>query len=46
MIYIIVQQHNDPFDRIMVAQAKSEEMYFYTHDALLPFYNEKCIVYV
>lgn len=39
-------KHNDPFDRIMIAQAKREEMYFFTHDALLPFYNEKCIVFV
>lgn len=38
--------HNDPFDRILIAQAKSEGMIFLTHDALLPYYNEPCIVYV
>lgn len=39
-------KHNDPFDKIMVAQAKSEDMIFLTHDALIPYYNEKCIVSV
>lgn len=39
-------RHNDPFDRIMVAQAKSEEMLLLTHDSLIPYYNEKCIVLV
>lgn len=38
--------HKDPFDRILIAQAKSEGMTFLTHDALLPYYNEPCIVYV
>jgi len=41
-----VPKHNDPFDKIMVAQAKSEDMIFLTHDALIPYYNEKCIVSV
>lgn len=40
------QKHNDPFDRIMVAQAKAEEMLFLTHDSLIPYYNEKCIISV
>ena len=39
-------RHNDPFYRIMVAQAKSEEMLLLTHDSLIPYYNEKCIVLV
>lgn len=38
--------HNDPFDRMLVAQAKSENMFFVTHDSLIPYYNEKCIVKV
>ena len=38
--------HNDPFDRMLVAQAKAEDMYFITHDSLIPYYNEKCIVKV
>lgn len=36
-------EHHDPFDRMLIAQAKSEKMKFITHDALLPYYNEKCI---
>jgi len=39
-------RHNDPFDRIMIAQAKTEELQFITHDALLPYYNEECIMWV
>ena len=35
--------HNDPFDRIMLAQAKAEDMRFLTHDAMLPYYNEPCV---
>lgn len=38
--------HNDPFDRIMIAQAKYEQMYFLTHDSLLSGYNEKCVITV
>lgn len=39
-------KHNDPFDRIMVAQAKAEEMAFVTHDSLIPYYEEKCVISV
>ena len=35
--------HNDPFDRILIAQAKTESMSFITHDSLLAGYGEKCI---
>ena len=35
--------HHDPFDRMLIAQAKAENMSFVTHDSLLPFYEEKCI---
>ena len=38
--------HHDPFDRMLIAQAKEENMSFVTHDALLPYYNEKCIISV
>lgn len=37
-------KHNDPFDRILVAQAKSENMVFVTHDSLIPYYNEPCVL--
>ena len=38
--------HKDPFDRILIAQAKAENMIFLTHDDTLTFYNEDCIMYV
>lgn len=37
-------KHKDPFDRMLIAQAKAEEMVFLTHDSLLPFYDEPCIL--
>lgn len=36
--------HHDPFDRMLIAQAKMDNMLFLTHDTLLTFYDEKCIV--
>lgn len=38
--------HKDPFDRLLICQASSEDMLFATHDALLPAYNKACIVIV
>lgn len=38
--------HHDPFDRILVAQAKAENLSFLTHDTLIPYYHEKCIISV
>lgn len=35
--------HHDPFDRMLIAQAKAENMSFITHDSLLSYYEEKCI---
>ncbi len=35
--------HADPFDRILVAQAKSEPMHLLTHDRVLPQYGD-CVV--
>ena len=32
--------HADPFDRVLVAQAKSEPMRLLTHDQVLPQYGE------
>ena len=40
------QNHKDPFDRLLLAQAKVENFLFVTHDQLLPFYNESCIISV
>ena len=36
--------HNDPFGRILIAQAKSERMTLLTHDSLLTGCNEPCII--
>lgn len=38
--------HHDPFDRMLIAQAKAENMSFITHNSLLPYYEEKCIIAV
>ncbi len=38
--------HNDPFDRILLAQAKVENMVFLTHDRLLAGYGESCVMTV
>ena len=40
------EDHNDPFDRILLAQAKAEGFRFLTHDHLIPFYREPCTVKV
>lgn len=37
-------KHNDPFDRILVAQAKAEKLMFLTHDSLIPYYGEPFII--
>ncbi len=39
-------KHNDPFDRILLAQAKTEGMKLITHDSMLPYYGEECVLYV
>lgn len=36
--------HHDPFDRIMLCQAKADGLSFLTHDALIPHYGESCVV--
>ena len=38
-------RHNDPFDRILLAQAKYEKLNLVTHDSLIPYYEEDCIMY-
>lgn len=39
-------KHNAPFDRILLAQAKYEKLSLITHDSLIPYYGEECIVSV
>lgn len=36
--------HHDPFDRILIAQAKTEDMILLIHDHLLGGYDESCVV--
>lgn len=36
--------HNDPFDRLMIAQAQCERMSFLTHDKILAAYGDFVIV--
>ena len=38
--------HKDPFDRILLCQAKAENMFLMTHDSLIPNYNEPCVLSV
>lgn len=40
------QKHKDPFDKILICQAKVEDMLFLTHDHLILYYNESCVVSV
>ncbi len=40
------KEHNDPFDRLLLAQAKVENLSFLTHDELISGYDEKCIISV
>ena len=42
----LLSEHKDPFDRLLIAQAKAENFSFLTHDKLIPGYNEKCIISV
>ena len=37
-------EHHDPFDRLMLAQAKADGLIFLTHDALIPHYGESCVL--
>ena len=39
-------RHNDPFDRLLLAQAKSEGFRFLTHDSLITGYHEPCVMMI
>ena len=39
-------KHNDPFDRILLSQAKTENMNFVTHDTMFLGYGERCVIIV
>lgn len=36
--------NNDPFDKILIAQAKVNDMRFLTHDRIIVNYDEPCII--
>ncbi len=40
------RRHKDPFDRILIAQAKYENVYLLTHDKRLADYGEDCVQYL
>ncbi len=39
-------KHKDPFDRMLLAQAKAENYVLLTHDQSFLLYNEKCVIKV
>ncbi len=39
-------RHTDPFDRLLLAQAKSEGFRFVAHDSLITGYNEPCVMMI
>ena len=41
-----VREHKDPMDRFLIAQAKSEQIHLISHDHMMPFYEEDCIIIV
>ena len=40
------KEHRDPFDRLLLSQAKAENYSFLTHDTRIPLYGEKCTIMV
>lgn len=38
--------HNDPFDRIMLSQAKADGLTLITHDTRIAEYDEPCVLYL
>ena len=38
--------HKDPFDRMLICQAKTENMLLMTHDSLIQNYGEPCVLTV
>lgn len=38
--------HHEPFDRMLICQAKAENMLLITHDSLILDYGESCVVWV
>ena len=40
----IFEVHKDPFDKLLISQAESEDMIFLTHDKTLSYYTNNFIV--
>ena len=40
------KEHKDPFDRLLIAQAKNEKMRFLTKDQRIADYDEKCVLVI
>ena len=40
------KDHKDPFDKMLISQAKTEGMFLLTHDELISNYLEECIIFV
>ena len=40
------EEHKDPYDRLLLAQAKNENFRFMTHDEKIQKFAEKCIIAV
>ena len=40
------EEHKDPYDRLLVAQAKAENFRLMTHDSKIQYFDEKCILQV
>jgi PIN domain nuclease of toxin-antitoxin system len=39
-----IKDHKDPFDRMLIAQAKADNMVLLTRDSRLPLYRESCVL--
>ena len=39
-------EHMEPFDRILLAQAMSENMHFMTSDGKIPLFEQNCVISV
>lgn len=40
------EEHKDPYDRLLLSQAKSENFRFMTHNEMIRHFDEKCIIAV
>jgi len=40
------EEHKDPYDRLLLAQAKAENLRLMTHDKMICLFDEKCILEV